>query len=265
MNNLQKTLVGTVLCSGTLVAVASIVQDALPTTTFNTRIIDGRAYVAVRDLQSIVNARFDPRTKTVLVRQGTPFLPGSSEAPFGAGTPFDYTSLGGVLAVRKHLDELQQQSAAQGSQRLLLRYEIVRSGYADTPGAVVNGIPSGYRPRFNVAALLYWATSNNFNTSLSSTQGDSGRTVTFKGPKPGDAQVEVRRYITAPRAFQSSTQNNLTFGPADWEILEESEQNATAPLKSRLPAPLYDMSAQQLNVSQIRKGVAYPGLDPTTP
>lgn len=259
MRTTVKVLCGTSLALGALLTYHALAQSA-PARALPTRIIDGRAYVAVRDLQNIIRAEYHPASKTVTVQRPSPFLGAGGEAPFGSGTPYDYASLGGVMAVRQQLNTLQQQSLTNPA-RILLRYEIIASGYADVPSALQQGFPTNFRPPFAVTALLYWAKPGS--TSKTSFERENtpqfGTQVRLSGPRFQDAQVEAWRYVTAPQNVQQ-TPTTVTFGPQAWEVLRQEQIPLPDGLATRLPAAIYDPSLQQVNAAQVRQGVAYPTL-----
>lgn len=237
-----------------------LAQTSHIATALKTRIIDGRSYVAVRDLQTILNLKYDASTKTVSIQKATPFIGAAQEGSFGGGQPYDSTSLGAIFAVRQSLNAAQQQSLTTGPE-VLLRYEIVGSGYADVPSALQQGFPNNFRPPFSVTVLLYWVPTDQGLTTTFTRRSDPTviTQISVAGPKLGEARVELRRYITAPQHVQQD-QKAAIIKAQGWSILSQTTLPLPPEYASRTPASLYDPSLQTVDAAQVRQGNQYPAL-----
>lgn len=218
------------------------------------KIIDGRAYVAVRDLQPFTGVNVNLQTKRASFPSLSPYAKPASEPTFGSVTPFSYASFGGVQAVRSRLAQLQQSSGADNT---LVRYEIVSSGYADGPQTVMTGLTKDYRPRFAVNAILYWANTTNLQTFLGTTNVSGDQSVTLKTSVSPPTRVEIKRYIVIPNDVQA-TANGITFGARNWTIVSEQ---TLQPAPRISIASVYDPSQATIDDNQVKQGVEYPELN----
>ncbi|MFC4455284.1 hypothetical protein [Deinococcus sonorensis] len=244
LRNRRHLLTGSSLVVGLLAAVIVRAQAPASKAALTARVIDGRAYVAVRDLQRLVQLRYHPAARQVILTRVSAFIPGSSEGAFGSG-PTDFASLGGVMAVRQALNAEQQQSLAH-PERVLLRFEIISSGSADPPSTLLQGIPKGYQPKFTVTALLYWASPTSTGEArLTRATTTNGSEVSLAGPTVGPAAVEMRRYITAPRDVQASA-DQIAFGLDHWTVLSQDTVPLPHGVQARTTVPMYDPSLQQI-------------------
>lgn len=99
--------IGTAVATLLGVAVASAVSSLSGSREASIKIIDGRAYISVHDLQSFTRVNVNLQTKRAFFPPSSLYANFNNEHFFGSVAPFDYPSFGGIQTVRGKMAQLQ--------------------------------------------------------------------------------------------------------------------------------------------------------------
>jgi TolA-binding protein len=201
----------------------------------------------------------------------SPWIVIDREPGFGRVSPYDFGALGPILAVRRHLSEVQWSSLKNDDPQapVLARFEIV-DAYSldmDSPHDLASGLAGKGSLGFTVRAILYWAVLDPTTrvprraTEIVRERGPSGRTAVYQeGPQFTRVRLETVEYTVKPNDVSTPSKKgareSIIQAETGWKVDGEKVLSSRTVVIGEVNKvlPLYDLSAQKLSKTAVGPG-----------